>query len=76
MTIELEIKNFELFVKALNNACAAYGDMVRAINFGFEPQINRNKFSCLTDLPEGELTKRYNALVDIYKQVEEIEEKM
>ena len=76
MTIELEVKNFELFAKALNNACAVYGDMVSAINLGFEPQISKNKFSLLTNLPEGELIKRYNALVEIYQQVEEIEETM
>ena len=58
MKIEIEVQNLEAFIKALNNATAALGDICSSISLGCEPQINPNKFKGLKELPEEELRER------------------
>ena len=69
MKIQIDIEDIELFEKAFNNAIAAYGDIYRSISFGIGPQINFNKFSKLEYLPEGELRKQVDILIDVYEQI-------
>lgn len=70
MKIEIEIPDITTAAKAINNAMVAYGDIVYSVILGCEvPQ----KFQPLTNLEEDELTKRFDCLKGIYKQLEEIE---
>ena len=72
MKIELEINDIEVLSKALNNALTSYGDIV------FSTIMRCNiplKFEKLKDLPDEELMRRVNAIKDIYKQIEKIEER-
>ena len=70
MKIEIEVNNIETFIKALNNATAALGDICSSISLGCEPQINPNKFNGLKGLPEEELKERFLELKDVYLQLE------
>ena len=72
MKIELETNNIEILSKALNNALATYGDIVFSSVMRCDIPI---KFEKLKDLPDEELIKRVNAIKDIYKQIEKIEER-
>ena len=74
MKVEIEVKDLETFSKALNNAMIAYWDMIASINLGLYPQINGNRFKSLEKLPEEELLNRRNALLDVYYQIERIEQ--
>jgi hypothetical protein len=70
MKIEIEVPDIKTAVDAINNAAIAYGDIVSSLILGCEvPQ----KFQPLAKLDEEELTKRFNCLKNIYKQLEEIE---
>ena len=70
MKIEIEVQNLEAFIKGLNNATAALGDICSSISLGCEPQINPNKFKGLKELPEEELKERFLELKDVYLQLE------
>ena len=72
MKIELETNNIEILSKALNNALATYGDIVFSSIMRCDVPL---KFEKLKDLPDEELIKRVNAIKDIYKQIEKIEER-
>lgn len=74
MKVEIEIKDLETFSKALNNAMIVYWDMIASINLGLHPQINGSRFKPLESLPEEELLNRRNALLDVYNQIERIEQ--
>ena len=70
MKITIEVPDIEIAAKSINNAMVAYGDIVWSIILGCEvPQ----KFQSLAKLDEEELTKRFNCLRDICKQIEEME---
>lgn len=70
MKIEIEISDIKTAVDAINNAAVAYGDIISTIMTGcaipktLEP---------LTKLSDEELTKRFNCLKQIYRQLEEVE---
>jgi len=70
MKITIEVKDIELFSKGLNNAIAAYGDIIYAIGIGCEIP---SAFEGLKAIPFDNLRTRYNCLVDAYKQVEQME---
>lgn len=70
MKIEIEVEDISLFVKALNNACISYGDVIWGIYIGCEVP---SKFAPLKKLPEGELKARIDCLKDVYRQVENME---
>ena len=72
MKIELEINDIEILSKALNNALATYGDIIFSSIMRCDIPL---KFEKLKDLPDEELIKRVNAIKDIYKQIEKIEER-
>ena len=72
MKIELETNDIEILSKALNNALATYGDIVFSSIMRCDVPL---KFEKLKDLPDEELIKRVNAIKDIYKQIEKIEER-
>ena len=70
MKIKIEISDITIASKAINNALAAYGDIVSRIVIGCEvPQ----RFALLTQLSDEELTKRFDCLKSIYNQIEEME---
>ena len=70
MKIEIEVTDITTAAKAINNAMVAYGDIIYSVILGCEvPQ----KFQPLSKLDEEELTKRFDCLKGIYKQLEEIE---
>jgi hypothetical protein len=70
MKITIEIPDIKTAADAINNAMVAYGDIVSSIILCCEIP---NKLRPLAKLDEEELTKRFNCLCDIYKQIEEIE---
>ena len=70
MKIEIEVNDVELFAKGFNNAIATYGDVVYAIFIGCQVP---SRFKVLETIPYEELTARYNCLVDVYEQIEQIE---
>ena len=70
MKITIEVDNVELFAVALNNAIATYGDMLSSIYFNCEVPL---KYEKLKAIPNLELNERFNCLVGVYKQVEEME---
>lgn len=72
MKIEIEVEDISLFAKALNNACASYGDIIWGIYIGCEVP---RKFELLKKLPYEELQARMNCLKDVYRQVEENEKR-
>ena len=76
MTINIEVSDIELFAKALNNAFLAYWDIVRAIDFGCEPQVRATRFLPLGELPDGELKNRLMELENVYDQVLDLERRM
>ena len=76
MVIEIEVDDLTLLINALNTATNAYGDICSSILLGLDPQIRIKKYVPLTDLPDGELKKRFNALKDIYLQLENKEKEM
>ena len=72
MKIEIEVDNIEEFAIAFNNACVAYGDIISSAYFGCDiPE----KFKKLLLTPE-ELNDRYECLINVYKQITKIEEKI
>lgn len=70
MKIEIDVPDITTASKAINNAMAAYGHIVYSLILGCEVP---NKLQPLAKLDEEELTKRFNCLKSIYKQLEEIE---
>lgn len=70
MEIKLQVKDIELFTKALNNALIAYNEVVNAITLGCDIP---SKLEPLRKLDDYELICRRNCLADVYKQVEAIE---
>lgn len=70
MKIEIEVDDVTLFVGALNNAVAAYGDVLFAIYFGCDIPAKLEK---LYDIPFEELRKRFDCIKNVYEQVLVIE---
>ena len=70
MKIVIEINDVELFAKSLNNAIAAYGNIISAIDLGCEVPL---MFDVLKTINFENLQERYNCLIDVYKQVEHME---
>ena len=70
MKITIEVNDIELFAKGFNNAIATFGDVVYAIDIGCEVP---SRFKVLETIPRENLFARYNCLVDVYEQVEQIE---
>lgn len=70
MKITIEIGDVELFAKSLNNAIAAYGNIISAIDLGCEVPL---MFDRLKTIPFENLRERYDCLIDVYKQVEQME---
>lgn len=70
MKVTIEVNDIELFSVALNNAIATYGDILWGIYLGCEIPP---KFEKLKTIPFDKLKARQNCLLDIYKQVEQIE---
>lgn len=73
MKIEIEVPDIITAAKAINNAMAAYGNIVWSIILGCEVPKN---FQSLANLDDDELTKRLDCLKGIYEQLEAIETKM
>lgn len=71
MKITIEVNDLELFAKGFNNAIAAYGDIVWGIKIGCNVP---SRFEVLREVPIDDLIDRHNCLVDVYKQVEQIEQ--
>ena len=76
MKIEIEVSDFNLFLKAFNNAVSAYGDIVSSIMLGCDPQINSSRFQILNDLTNEELKARMLELKNVYYQFIELERRM
>lgn len=72
MKIELEINDIEVLSKALNNTLISYGDIIFSRVMRCDVPL---KFEKLKDLPDEELMRHLNALKDIYRQIEKIEER-
>lgn len=73
MKVTIEVNDIELFAKGLNNAIAAYGNIVYAIDIGCEiPSI----FEALRTISYDDLRLRYNCLVDAYRQIEQVEKEL
>jgi hypothetical protein len=71
MKVEIEVNDIETLAKALNNAFVAYSDIVSCINvLGIEPQLSTIRYLPLMSLSAEELDQRYNALKDLYLQIE------
>ena len=70
MKIEIDVKDITLFACALNNAIAAYGDIIYGIYMCCDIPT---RFEKLKDIPYDDLQERFKCLKDVYKQVEEIE---
>ena len=70
MKIEIEINNIELFAKGLNNAIAVYGHIISAIDLCCSIP---SKFEIFKTIPFEDLMARYNCLIKVYEQVEQIE---
>ena len=70
MKIVIEINDVELFAKSLNNAVVAYGNIIRAIDLGCQVPL---VFEGLKTIPFESLRERYDCLIDVYKQVEQME---
>lgn len=70
MKITIEVDDVELFAKGLNNAIATYGDILYAVSIGCKVP---SRFEVLETIPFENLSARYNCLVDVYEQVEQIE---
>ena len=70
MKIEIEVNNIELFAKGLNNAIAAYGNIISSIDLccGIP-----SRFEILKTIPFEDLMARYNCLINVYEQIEQIE---
>lgn len=73
MKLEIEINDLTTFAKGLNNALAAYGDVVSSIILGCETQVKVTRFQPLTKVSKEELKDRFNTLLEIYHQVERLE---
>ena len=73
MKIEIEVTDITTAAKAINNAMAAYGNIVWSIILGCEVPKN---FQPLANLDDDELTKRLDCLKDICEQLEAVETKM
>lgn len=72
MKITIEVEDIEQFAVALNNAVAVYGDIVWGIFIGCEIP---SKFNQLKTIPYEEVKARQMCLLDVYSQVEKIEQK-
>lgn len=72
MKVEIEVDNIELFTTALNNAIVAYGDVLYGIYLGCEIPSQFNK---LKTLPFEQLKIRQECLKNVYRQIEQIENK-
>lgn len=70
MEITIKVDDITTFAKALNNAQIAYNSIVQAIVYGCEIP---KQFEPLKELSDEELMGRLKSLMDVYKQVEEIE---
>ncbi len=70
MKIEIEVEDVTQFAKSLNNASAAYAEIVSGIYLGCAIP---KKFEKLRSLPEEELLGRLECLKDVYRQVEQQE---
>lgn len=70
MEIKLQVDDFELFAKALNNALISYNETIWAITLGCEVS---SKLEPLKKLSDYELICRRNCLENVYEQVEKIE---
>lgn len=70
MKVEIEIPNIKTAVDAINNAAITYGDIIYTMSLGCTIP---KSLEPLTKISEEELTKRFNCLKQIYKQLEEIE---
>ena len=73
MKITIEVNDIELFAKGFNNAIATFGDVVYAIDIGCEVP---SRFKVLETIPHENLLARYNCLVDVYEQIEQIEKNL
>ena len=70
MKVTIEVDDIELFTTALNNAVAAYGDIIWGIYLGTEIP---SKFNKLKTIPYEKVEARQKCLLDVYKQIEQKE---
>lgn len=70
MKIEVDVDDITLFADALNNAVAAYGDILFGIFIGCEIP---SKLEKLKEIPFDELQKRFDCIKNVYEQVLKIE---
>ena len=76
MKIEIEVNDLTEFISALNNALIVYGDIISSIQLGCEPGLLIKNKVALEQIGEDKLKARYDALVNIYMELEEIERRM
>lgn len=70
MEIKLQVDDIEQFSKALNNALISYNEIIYAITLCCDIP---SKLESLRKIDDCELIRRRDCLVDVYKQVENIE---
>ena len=68
MQITLNIENLDILVKGLNNAVISFGNVASALLLHCDVPKNLEP---LQTLPEEEIRKRFDAVLNIYKQLEE-----
>lgn len=76
MKIEIEVNDLTEFISALNNALIVYGDIISSIQLGCEPGLLIKNKVALEQIGEDKLKTRYNTLVNVYMELEEIERRM
>ena len=76
MKIEIEVNDLTEFISALNNALIVYGDIISSIQLGCEPGLLIKNKVALEQIGEDKLKARYDALVNVYMKLEEIERRM
>lgn len=76
MKIEIEVDDLTEFISALNNALIVYGDIISSIHLGCEPSLLIKNKVALEQIGEDKLKARYDALVNVYMKLEEIERRM
>lgn len=70
MKVTIEVNDIELFAKGLNNAIAVYGYIINCINLCCEIP---HRFEVLKTIPFENLSARFDCLVNVYEQVEQVE---
>lgn len=73
MKITIEITDIKTACDALNNAIFSYKNTIRAITLGCDLP---KQLEPLRHLEDNQLQERYDCIVNIYKQMEEIEREL